>query len=100
MDVVFEFVECQVSLTLALFFSSSSLIACFDYPLGPFLACSLTNGMGMRPNGLKRVKKREDEWADMDDFVIILGATRTWKLIKLIKFNHRHSPTRMLHAQV
>lgn len=56
--------------------------------------------MGMRHNGLKRIKKREDEWADMDDFVIILGATRTWKLIKLIKFNHRHSPTRMLHAQV
>lgn len=82
------------------FFFFSSLIACFDYPLGPFLACSLTNGMGMRHNGLKRIKKREDEWADMDDFVIILGATRTWKLIKLIKFNHHHSPTRMLHAQV
>lgn len=54
----------------------------------------------MRLNGLKRIKKREDKWADMDDFFIILGATRTWKLIKLIKFNHRHSPTRMLHAQV
>lgn len=36
--------------------SSSSLIACFDYPLGPFLACSLINVMGMSHNGLKRIK--------------------------------------------
>lgn len=46
----------------------------------------------MRHNGLRRIKKREDKWADMVDFVIILGATRTWKLIKLIKFNHRPLP--------